>query len=93
MTTNPTAPQDGGEKLAAEWVGKLPRDQFEMLLLLTNKAYARGRNAALEEAARVAEWAHMVPPDGGSPSEAEYEVARSAAAAIRALQQKGPFNG
>lgn len=43
------------------------------------------RNAALEEAAKVAEWSHMVPPDGGSPSEDECRVASEAAAAIRAL--------
>lgn len=40
----------------------------------------------LEAAARVAAWAHMVPPDGGSPSEEERQVAECAAAAIRALK-------
>lgn len=44
------------------------------------------RAKALEDAAKVAEWAHMVPPDGGSPSDAEYEVAKNAAAAIRSLK-------
>lgn len=45
------------------------------------------RNDALEEAAKVAEWAHMVPPDGGSPTEDERRVADAAAAAIRALKK------
>jgi len=44
-------------------------------------------NAALEEAAKTAEWAHMVPPDGGSPSNAEYEVAKEAAFRIRNLKR------
>lgn len=44
------------------------------------------RDAVLEEAAKVAEWAHMVLPDGGSPSEDERRVAEAAAAAIRALK-------
>lgn len=44
-----------------------------------------GARLALEAAAKVAAWAHMVPPDGGSPSEAEKDVADNAAAAIRAL--------
>lgn len=52
-------------------------------------AYQRGKlegaRLALEAAAKVAAWAHMVPPDGGSPSEAEKDVADNAAAAIRAL--------
>ncbi len=39
----------------------------------------------LEAAAKVASWAHMVPPDGGSPTEDECRVAERAAAAIRAL--------
>ena len=37
-----------------------------------------------EACAKIAEWGHMVPPDGGSPTEAEYEVARNIAALIRA---------
>lgn len=46
------------------------------------------RNDVLEEAALIAEWAHMVPPDGGSPSEAEKQVADNAAAAIRARKDQ-----
>ncbi len=45
------------------------------------------RDAVLEEAARVAERAHLVPPDGGSPTENERAVAEAAAAAIRALKK------
>lgn len=44
------------------------------------------RRDALEEAAKVAEWAHMVPPDGGSPTEDEHAVAKAAAQAIRNLK-------
>ena len=47
-------------------------------------ALAIAMPAAFEMAAEVASWAHMVPPDGGSPSEAECLVAKNAAAAIRA---------
>ncbi len=43
------------------------------------------RREALEEAAQVAELAHMVPPDGGSPTEDERRVAEAAASAIRSL--------
>lgn len=38
-----------------------------------------------EAAAQCAEWAHMLPPDGGSPSEEEKAVADEAAKRIRAL--------
>jgi hypothetical protein len=47
------------------------------------------RRAALEEAAKVAEWAHMVPPDGGSPTEEEKAVADEAARRIRARIGEG----
>jgi hypothetical protein len=39
----------------------------------------------LEEAAKVAEVACLVPPDGGAPHPMEVDVANAAAAAIRAL--------
>lgn len=99
MTTNPTAPQDGGEKLATEWAGKLPRDQFEMLLLLTNKAYARGRHEALEEAAKACEQQRddFLSPEyaTGQPLSSFQErfACGQCIAIIRALQQKGPSNG
>lgn len=48
-------------------------------------AEQRGRAEAIEEAAKVAEWAAMVPPDGGSPTEEETAVANEAAIRIRAL--------
>ena len=51
-------------------------------------ALAIAMPAAFEMAAEVASWAHMVPPDGGSPSEAECLVAKNAAAAIRELGEK-----
>jgi hypothetical protein len=41
---------------------------------------------ALEAAARIAEWAHMVPPDGGSPTAEEEAVANHVAERIRALK-------
>ncbi len=40
-----------------------------------------------EACAKIAEWAHMVPPDGGSPTEDERAVAEAAAAAIRARSE------
>jgi hypothetical protein len=43
------------------------------------------RADALREAAKVAGWAHMVPPDGGSPTEDECRVAEAAEAHILAL--------
>ncbi len=49
-------------------------------------AYKAGQEAMRERAARVAAHAHLVPPDGGSPSEDECEVARNAATYIRALE-------
>lgn len=55
--------------------------EIERLRALTS------RSDVLEEAARVAERAHLVPPDGGSPTENERAVAEAAAAAIRALKK------
>lgn len=49
------------------------------------EAYARGWKAGIEAAAEAASWAHMVPPDGGSPTEGERLVAQAAADAIRSL--------
>jgi hypothetical protein len=43
-------------------------------------------NAAIEKAARVAEMACLVPPDGGSPTKEECAVALEAAKRIRALK-------
>ena len=43
------------------------------------------RREALEEAARIAERGCLVPPDGGSPTEAEREMCEAIAASIRAL--------
>jgi hypothetical protein len=43
------------------------------------------RRAALEEAARVARNGCLVPPDGGSPTEAEADMCDRIAATIRAL--------
>lgn len=44
------------------------------------------RTMALEEAALVAEQGCLVPPDGGSPTEAEAELCKEIAARIRALK-------
>ena len=41
------------------------------------------RNAALEEAAKIAETGCLVPPDGGSPTEEEREMCENIASAIR----------
>jgi hypothetical protein len=50
---------------------------------------AIGRREGIEAAAKVAERAHMMPPDGGSPTDAEYEIAKTAAQRIRALLTEG----
>ena len=49
------------------------------------RAREEGAKAMQAKAVKVAAWAHMVPPDGGSPSEEECAVARAAADAIAAL--------
>jgi len=48
-------------------------------------ALADSRQSILEEAAKVAERGCLVPPDGGSPTEAEREMCEAIAAAIRSL--------
>ena len=52
-----------------------------------------GARLALEAAAEVASWAHMVPPDGGSPTEDECAVAIAATEAIRALDPAAIVKG
>jgi len=47
------------------------------------------RQSILEEAAKVAERGCLVPPDGGSPTEAEREMCEAIAAAIRSLSPEG----
>ena len=49
------------------------------------RAREEGAKAMQTKAVEVAAWSHMVPPDGGSPSEDECAVARAAADAIAAL--------
>lgn len=49
------------------------------------RAKLEGAKAMQTKAVEVAAWSHMVPPDGGSPSEDECAVARAAADAIAAL--------
>lgn len=48
----------------------------------------QARDAALEEAATVAENACLVPPDGGSPTDDEREMCEEAARQIRSLKSK-----
>jgi hypothetical protein len=50
-------------------------------------ARQQARDAALEEAAVVAENACLVPPDGGAPTDAEREMCEEAARQIRALRR------
>lgn len=60
-----------------------------VIALVSEAAEARARlegaKAMQTKAVEVAAWSHMVPPDGGSPSEDECAVARAAADAIAAL--------
>jgi len=59
------------------------------------------RNAALaaieectDRAAKLAEWAHMVPPDGGSPTDEEVALAALIASSLRSGDHlKGPTDG
>lgn len=74
------------ERLRAECqrlAGEVSRAHKDALAWMERAAAAR--REGIEAAAKVAEWAHMVEPDGGSPTDAEYEVARIAAQRIRAL--------
>lgn len=50
------------------------------------------RKQAFEEAARIADYGMMVPPDGGSPTCEEIAVALRIAAAIRALSPAEPVD-
>lgn len=78
-----------GEFVKNTWIGKYAEKLFmDAARVSIVEAAPSIRAQALEEAAKVAEWAHMVPPDGGSPSAAEYEVAKNAAAAIRSLARE-----
>jgi len=61
------------------------RDFLHILERITPVIAADARRQALEEAAKTAEWSHMVPPDGGSPTEDECQVASEAGRHIRAL--------
>jgi len=49
------------------------------------EALGKARNDALREAAKMASTAHLVPPDGGSPTENECQVAMEVARQIIAL--------
>lgn len=55
-----------------------------------DQAYVQAALAAIKEererCAKVAEWGHMVPPDGGSPTDDEVALAASIAQAIRGGQ-------
>ena len=44
---------DEAEKIARRWMGKLPRDDFDNLLLLTRQAYADGYDDAIRIAASI----------------------------------------
>lgn len=42
-----------------------------------------------ERAAKMVEWAHMVPPDGGSPTPEECDLVQSIATALRRFEHVG----
>lgn len=48
---------------------------------------AAARASEREACAAIADTGHLVPPDGGSPTEAEHEIARYIAAAIRSREK------
>ncbi len=70
-----------------EWFGKL----CDFVNYSEKEAYARGRRDMGEEAARIAQNACLVPPDGGRPSQEASEACDYAAIAIRALIEKEPL--
>lgn len=82
------------ERVYPKWVGagrmKKETASHEIsamtAVLRTLEAFKEARNQALEEAARIAANACLVPPDGGEPTEGEAAVANAAAAAIRAAK-------
>lgn len=63
-----------------------PYDEKSSVLIAT--ALAAARKEEREACAKLAETACLVPPDGGSPTEAERMVGEAAAAAIRARSLK-----
>ena len=69
---------------ARRWMSRMPRPDFELFLLLCREQYDQGVRDCSEQAAKFAGWAHMVPPDGGSPTEEESNLAASIASDIRA---------
>lgn len=80
-------PLTTGQRIVARWEGlnsgwSEPADLAEGI----DEAIAAARSAALEEAAKVADTGMLVPPDGGSPTQDEIDVAERIAAAIRALK-------
>lgn len=60
----------------------------EKLRRWARAALSASKPLVVEECARVAENACLVPPDGGSPTEGERQVAMAAAEAIRALKSR-----
>lgn len=62
---------------------------FPLAAAILAAGYSR-TDEAIERAAKVADTGHLVPPDGGSPSEAEHAVAKHIAAAIRAGKRDEP---
>lgn len=66
------------------WLADNPLPEYPLMKLLADT-----REATLREAAEVASRAHLVPPDGGSPSAEECAVAEEAERAILALIYDG----
>lgn len=78
--------EDAAVSRAAAWLvrGNFSYDEADRL-----QASHEARLAdAYERCARIAENACLVPPDGGSPTQGETDVAEAAARAIRALAAK-----
>lgn len=68
--TKPTI-TDEDRAAAKRWMGQLPRDQFDKLLLLINDTRQAAFNAGLERAAVIADRAWR--PDVGTAIRAEKE--------------------
>ena len=64
---------------------RMPNEPDEAEAITAWNTRHSDREGVIEECARVAENGCLVPPDGGSPTNAERELCESIAAAIRSL--------
>jgi hypothetical protein len=81
-----TAPTKAQLERAQQIAAKVSKSHGDGRSLDFQLAYTAALAAIIEtqeDCARIADWGHMVPPDGGSPTDEERKVAEGIAAAIR----------